>query len=116
MDCQTAEVTDDEASIVAPKISQQTSNKETERTRPVTPTEVEQMREEIFKDKESEPITYEEEETEEEDLHTYAQDSQEYMHWHYRLNHPSHTVMTRMAKLKMLPREITRILKTMNKQ
>jgi response regulator RpfG family c-di-GMP phosphodiesterase len=53
---------------------------------------------------------------EEEDLHTYAQDTQEYMHWHYKLNHPSHTVMTRMAKLKMLSKEITRILKTMDKQ
>jgi hypothetical protein len=74
------------------------------------------MREEIFKDREPEPKTYEEDESEEEDLHTYAQDSQEYMHWHYRLNHPSHTVMTRMAKLRMLPRGITRILKTMNKQ
>ena len=116
MDCQTAEVTDDEASIVAPRISQQSSNKEMESTRPVTPTEVEQMREEIFKDKESEPITYKEDEPEEEDLHTYAQDSQEYMHWHYRLNHPSHAVMTRMAKLRILPREKTRILTTMNKQ
>jgi hypothetical protein len=116
MDCQTAEVTDDEVSIAAPKISQKFSNKEMERVRPVTPTEVEQMREEIFKGKEPEPITYKEDEPEEEDLHTYAQDSQEYMHWHNRLNHPSHTVMTRMAKLRMLPREITRILRTMNKQ
>jgi hypothetical protein len=74
------------------------------------------MREEIFKDKESDPITYEEDEPEEEDLHTYAQDSQEYVHWHYRLNHPSHAVMTRMTKLRMLPREITRILRIMNKQ
>jgi hypothetical protein len=102
--------------IEAPKISQQTSKKEMERMQPVTPTEVEEMREEIFKDNESEPITYEEDDPEEEDLHTYAQDSQEYMHWHYKLNHPSHTVMTRMAKLRMLPRGITRILKTMNKQ
>ena len=39
-----------------------------ERIRPVTPTEVEQMREEIFKDKESESITYEEDESEEEEL------------------------------------------------
>jgi len=116
MDCQAAEVTDDEASVEAPKISQQTSEKEMERIRPVTPTEVEQIREEIFKDKESEPITYEENESEEEDLQTYAQDSQEYMHWHYRLNHPSHTVMTRMAKQRMLPRGITRILTTMSKQ
>ena len=116
MDCQTAEVTDDEASVEAPKISQHTLNNKMDGIRPVTPTEVEQMREEIFKDKESELITYKEDEPEEEDLHTYAQDSQEYMHWHYRLNHPSHAVMTRMAKLRMLPREITRILRTMNKQ
>jgi hypothetical protein len=116
MDCQAAEVTDNETSIVAPRTSQQSSNKEMEGIRPVTPTEEEQMREQIFKDKEPEPITYEEEEFEEEDLHTYAQDTQEYMHWHYRLNHPSHSVMTRMAKLKMLRKEITRILKTMDKQ
>jgi hypothetical protein len=51
MDCQAAEVTDDEVSAEAPKISQHTSNKEMERIRPITPTEVEQMREEIFKDK-----------------------------------------------------------------
>jgi transposase InsO family protein len=116
MDCQAAEVTDDEASAEAPKISQQTSKKEMDRIRPVTPIEVEQMREEIFKDKESEPITYEESESEEEDLQTYAQVSQEYMHWHYKLNHPSHTVMTKMAKQRMLPRGITRILTTMSKQ
>ena len=80
MDCQAAEVTDDEVSVKAPKkISQQTSKKEMDRIRPVTPTEVEQMREEIFKDKESEPITYEESESEEEDFQTYAQDSQEYI-------------------------------------
>jgi hypothetical protein len=79
MDYQAAEVTDDEASIVAPKTSQQSINKEMEGIRPVTPTEEEQMREQIFKDKEPEPITYEEEELEEEDLHTYAQDTQEYM-------------------------------------
>jgi hypothetical protein len=63
--------------------------------RPVTPTEVEQMREEIFKDQESESILQDEDKTEEEDFPTYVQDSQEYMHWHYRLNHPTHTVMTK---------------------
>ena len=47
---------------------------------------------------------------------TFLDDVQEYMHWHYRLNHPTHTVMTRMTKLKMLPKEITRILKKMDKQ
>jgi hypothetical protein len=74
------------------------------------------MREEIFKDKESEPITYNEEETEEEDFPTYAKDSQEYINWHYKLIHPSHRVMTKMAKQRMLPRGITRILTTMSKQ
>jgi len=116
MDCQAAEVTDDETSVEAPKISQQTVKKEMDRIRPVTPTEVEQMREEIFKDKESEPITYKENESEEEDLPTYSQDSQEYMHWHCKLNHSSHTVMTKMAKQRMLRRGITRILTTMSKQ
>jgi hypothetical protein len=54
MDCQTAELTDDEASVEAPKISQHKSEKTMDGVRPVTPTEVEQMREDIFKDKESE--------------------------------------------------------------
>ncbi|MFN9982294.1 MAG: hypothetical protein ACK53Y_20370, partial [bacterium] len=81
MDSQAAEVTDDEASVEAPKISQQTSKKEMERIRPVTLTEVEQMREKIFKGKETEAILHDEDETvEEEDFPTYSQDSQEYMH------------------------------------
>jgi predicted metalloprotease len=75
MDCQAAEVTDDEASVEAPKISQQTLIKEKERVTPVTSTEVEQIWEEIFKDKESEFITYKEDESEEEELQTYAHDS-----------------------------------------
>jgi hypothetical protein len=117
MDCQTTEMSDDEANNTTPKITQKGLDQEMEGKRSVKPTEEEQMREQIFKDKEPEPITYEEEEDfEKEDLHTYAQDTQEYMHWHYRLNHPTHTVMTRMAKLKMLPKEITRIVKTMVKQ
>ncbi len=36
--------------------------------------------------------------TVEEDYPMYSQDSQEYMHWHYKLNHPTHIVMTKMAK------------------
>ncbi len=57
-----------------------------EGTRPVTPTEIEQMREEIFKSKETEASLLDEDETvEEEDFPTYSQDLQEYMHWHYRL-------------------------------
>jgi hypothetical protein len=99
MDCQTAEVTDDKASVETPKIPQETLKKEMDRIRPVTPNEVEQMREEIFKDKETETILHNEDETvEEEDFPTYSQVSQEYMHWHYRLNHPTHTVMIKMAK------------------
>ena len=41
---------------------------------------------------------------------------QEYMRWHYKLNHASQKVMTRMANKGMLPTYITRILKTMDKQ
>jgi hypothetical protein len=55
MDCQTAEVTDDEASVEASKISQQTSKKEMDGVRPVTPIEVEQMSEDIFKTKNQDP-------------------------------------------------------------
>ncbi len=47
---------------------------------------------------------------------TQTDDKQEYMHWHYKLNHPSYTVMSRMAKQHMLPRRITRILKRLGKQ
>ncbi|MFN9982562.1 MAG: GAG-pre-integrase domain-containing protein, partial [bacterium] len=90
--------------------------KEMDGKRSVTPTEVEQMREEIFKGKEAEAILYDDETVEEEDFPTYSQDSQEYMHWHYRLNHPTHTVMIKMAKQNMLPRRITKILVDMGKQ
>jgi hypothetical protein len=115
MDCKAAEVTDDEASVEAPKVSQNKTEKTMNGVRPVTPTEIEQMREEIFKDKESESILHDDDETVEEDFPTYAQDSQDYMNWHYRLNHPTHTVMTKMAKQGMLPRGITKILTTMSK-
>jgi hypothetical protein len=52
MDCQAAEVTDGEASVEAPKISQDKPEKTMDGVRLVMPTEIEQMREEIFKDKE----------------------------------------------------------------
>jgi hypothetical protein len=84
--------------------------------RPVMPTEIEQMRKGIFKYKESEIILQDDDTTVEEDFPTYAQDSQEYMPGHYRLNRPSHTVMTKMEKQGMLPRGITKILTTMSKQ
>jgi hypothetical protein len=36
-----------------------------------------------------------------------------YMHWHYRINHPTQTVMIKMREQGMLPRRITKILATM---
>ena len=47
---------------------------------------------------------------------TTLDEQQEYMRWHYKLNHASQKVMTRMANKGMLPSYITRILKTMDKQ
>ena len=73
------------------------------------------MRERIFKDKDPESMLQDEDITVEEDSPMYSQDSQEYMHWHYKLNHPTHTVMTKMAKQNMLPRRITKILSDMEK-
>jgi len=103
MDCQKAYITDDESSRGTPE---KTHTEPKEGIRPVTLGEgirpvtldVEQMREEIFKDQEQETILQDKDETVEEDYPTYSQDSQEYMHWHYRLNHPTHIVMTKMAK------------------
>ncbi len=77
MDCQAAEITDDESSVQTPEKS-----------------DVDQMREKIFKDKEPIPMIQDEDTTVEEDSPTYSQDTQEYMHWHYRLNHPTHTVLS----------------------
>jgi hypothetical protein len=47
---------------------------------------------------------------------TFLDDVQEYMQWHYRLNHASHVVMIKLANKKMLPQRITQILKKMEKQ
>jgi hypothetical protein len=112
MECPAAEITDDEASVGTPEVKHKELNSG---TRPVTP-DVEQMREEIFKDNEQETILQDEDTIVEEDFPTYSQDSQEYMHWHYKLNHPTHIVMTKMAKQNMLPRRITKILTNMEKQ
>jgi hypothetical protein len=111
MDYQAAEITDDESSENPPETIYKKPSKE---IRPVSP-DVEQLRQEIFKDKEQETILQDEDTEVEEDFPTYSQDSQEYMHWHYKLNHPSHTVMTKMAKQNMLPRRITKILNDMDK-
>jgi hypothetical protein len=76
MDSQTAYITDDESSVGTPE---KTYKELKEGTRPVT-LDVEQMREEIFKDQEQETILHDEDETVEEDYPTHSQDSQEYMH------------------------------------
>jgi hypothetical protein len=44
----------------------------------------------------------------EEEYPVYTSDRQEYMYWHYKMNHPTHTVLLIMAKQKMLPRRITK--------
>jgi hypothetical protein len=80
MDCQAAEVTDDKASVETPKVFQDKSEKAIDGVRPVMPTEIEQIGEEIFKDKEPETILQDDNITVEEDFPTYAQDSQEFMH------------------------------------
>jgi hypothetical protein len=112
MDCQTAYITDEESSAGTPEKTHQELK---EGTRPVTP-DVDQMREEILKDQEQETILHDEDETVEEDYPTYLQDSQKYIYWLYRLNHPTHIVMIKMAKQNMLPRRITKIIVDMGKQ
>ena len=47
---------------------------------------------------------------------TFLDDVQEYMHWHYRLNHATNAIMIKLANKKMLPQRITQILKKMEKQ
>jgi hypothetical protein len=69
--------------------------------------DMEQMREGLKE------VTFQDDEQVEEESPVYADDKQEYMHWHYRLNHPTHKVMCKMANQHILPRQITRILKTM---
>jgi hypothetical protein len=46
---------------------------------------------------------------------TFADKIQEYMHWHDRLNHASFNTMLNLAKLKQLPKEISSIIKNMDK-
>ncbi len=69
--------------------------------------DMEQMREGLKE------VTFQDDEQVDEESLVYADDKQEYMHWHYRLNHPTHKVMCKMANQHMLPRQITRILKAM---
>ena len=47
---------------------------------------------------------------------TYMDEHQEYMKWQYKLNHVSQRVMSKLAHKGMLPRNITKIHKTMDKQ
>jgi hypothetical protein len=61
-------------------------------------------------------IIFEDDSKVDEEEPVYADDKQEYMHWHYKLNHPSYTVMSRMAKQHMLPRRIAKISRRLDKQ
>jgi hypothetical protein len=47
---------------------------------------------------------------------TFMDEQQEYMRWHYKLNHASQKVMSKMAHKGMLPKHITKILKALDKQ
>ncbi len=47
---------------------------------------------------------------------TFLDDVQEYMHWHYRLNHATNAIMIKLANKKMLPQRKTQILKKMEKR
>ena len=65
-----------------------------------------------------EPLNLEEEIQDirrEKDQPTFMDEQQEYMYWHYKLNHPSQTVMLKLAQQGMLPPPITRILKKLDK-
>ena len=46
---------------------------------------------------------------------TFNDNIQEYMHWHYRLNHASFNTMYNMARLKLLPQQVSSFIKTMHK-
>jgi len=49
------------------------------------------------------------------ELPTYNHEKQEYMKWHYKLNHASLSPMQRMAQRKLLPHYITKILRKIEK-
>jgi hypothetical protein len=76
MDCQAAEITDNESSVQTPKRTYRETDEGTESTT----LDVERMREKIFKDKNPESMLQDEDMTVEEDSPTYSQDTQEYMH------------------------------------
>jgi hypothetical protein len=102
-----AVVSDDEASIQ----EQVTVNQEP----PSNDASEEKKNEEQMREEPKE-ITFVDDTQVDEEQPEYADDKQEYMHWHYKLNHPSYIVMSRMAKQHMLPRRITKILRRIGKQ
>ena len=62
-------------------------------------------------------VTFEQEDNDILNQHpTFMDEQQEYMRWHYKLNHASQRVMTKMAYKGMLPKPITKILRTLDKQ
>jgi len=97
-------VTDDEANVQSQELNQPSNDKEEEPKHDQI-----QMREKPIE------VTFEEDTDVREEYPVYDNDKQEYMHWHYKLNHPTHTVLVKMAFQNMLPRRITKILKDMDK-
>jgi len=95
-------ITDDEASTQTPDFSPQDTQEPN--------TNDEQMREE------PKGIIYDEDTHVREEYPVYATDNQEYMHWHYKLNHPTQAVIMKMAQQNMLPRKIIRILNNKRKK
>ena len=49
------------------------------------------------------------------EIPTYNDEKQEYMKWHYKLNHASLSTMQRMAQRKLLPHFITKTLRKIEK-
>jgi len=71
------------------------------------------------KENDEQPIqaTYKEPEHKDTPEHpTYNDEKQEYMKWHYKLNHASLSTMQRMAQRKLLPHFITKILRKKRKE
>jgi hypothetical protein len=46
---------------------------------------------------------------------TFIDERYEYIHWHYRLNHATQKIMTKLAYKKMVLQAITKILKRMDR-
>jgi hypothetical protein len=101
-----AVVSDDETSIPG-QASNETNVQEQVKVNqePPSSNQIEKQDDEGRMREEPKEIIFEDDSKVDEEEPVYADDKQEYMHWHYKLNHPSYTVMSRMAKQHMLQEE-----------